>query len=302
LFEPLAGRHSSIAAMLVVRPRTRAALCTLIATSSLAWGNPALAIEKVACVEAAEAGQRLRKQGQLVEARDRLLVCANPDCPDVVSQDCTGWLGEVQRSLSSVSVKAHAARGEPLSDVAVFLDGAELPERAPTAMIDVDPGDHVLRCERAGFKPTELHMRLSEGERGREIECRLLPLDQQAHEDPRARVDADLFKAPPELPTTRAASVPWVVWPLGALGAVGIAGFASFGVWGQAQQNSLRTGTMACAPYCTPEQVSPVRTKFLIADVSLGVGIAALAAAGIVALLHPHSAPAKPTTTSSTLP
>jgi hypothetical protein len=296
LFELLAGGHSRIAAMLVVRPRTRAALCTLIAASSLAWSKPAPAIEKVACVEAAEAGQRLRKQGQLVEARDRLLVCANPDCPDVVSQDCTGWLGEVQRSLSSLSVKAHTARGEPLSDVAVFLDGAELPERAPTAMIDVDPGDHVLRCERPGFKPTELHTRLSEGERGREIECRLVPLAQPTPEDARARVDADLFKAPPELPASRAASLPWVVWPLGALGAAGVAGFASFGIAGLEQERSLRA---QCAPLC--KDVSSVQTQFLIANVSLGVGLAALAAAGIVALLHPHSAPAKPAARSSAL-
>lgn len=287
--------------MFVVRPRTRAALCTLIATSSLAWRNPALALEKVACVEAAEAGQRLRKQGQLVEARDRLLVCANPDCPDVVSQDCTGWLGEVQRSLSSVSVKAHTARGEPLSDVAVFLDGAELPERAPTAMIDVDPGDHVLRCERAGFKPTELHTRLSEGERGREIECRLVPVAQQSPEDARARVDADLFKGPPEPLTNRGGTVPWVVWPLGALGAVGVAGFASFGIAGQEQEKSLRSGPSACAPSCTPGETSAVRREFLIGNVSLGVGLAALAAAALVALLHPHSPPAKPAARSSAL-
>jgi hypothetical protein len=289
--------------MLVVRPRTRAALCTLIATSSLAWTGPTLAIEKVACVEAAEAGQRLRKQGQLVEARERLLVCASPDCPDVVSQDCTGWLGEVQRSLSSVSVKAHTPRGEPLSDVAVFLDGVERPERAPTAMIDVDPGDHVLRCERAGFKPAELRARLSEGERGREIECQLVPLAQPTPEDARGRVDADLFKAPPEAPASRGGALPWGVWPLGGLGVVGVAGFASFGLLGQAQQNALLNGPAGtrCAPYCTPGEVEPVRTKFLIADVSLGVGLAALTAAAIVALFQTRSPPATATARSSAI-
>src|SRR5882672_2346055 len=105
--------------MPAVSSRMRQALCALVATSLPAWSTPAFAIDKVACVDAAEAGQRLRKEGQLVAARDRLVVCASPECPEVVSQDCTGWLGLVQRSLASVIVKAFGVRGEPLSDVGV---------------------------------------------------------------------------------------------------------------------------------------------------------------------------------------
>ncbi len=169
--------------MVAVGPGARILPCALAVAVSLATCGAALAADKVACVDAAEAGQRLRKEGHLVAARDQLLVCASRDCPDVVSQDCTGRLGEVQRSLGSIVVKAHSASGEPLSDVSVSLDGIELAERAPTAGIDVDPGDHVLRCERAGFTPVEQPVRVQEGERGDEIDCRLAPVTPEATSD-----------------------------------------------------------------------------------------------------------------------
>jgi hypothetical protein len=258
----------------------------------MATGSTALAADKVACVDAAEAGQRLRKEGHLVAARDQLLVCASRDCPDVVSQDCTGWLGEVQRSLGSVVVKAHSVSGEPLSDVSVSLDGIELAERAPTAAIEVDPGDHVLRCERPGFTPAEQPVRVQEGQRGDEIDCRLAPSTPTAPSDRPSKGDPRIFETPPPPPATRG-PLPWVVWPLAGVGVAGVGAFTYFGLSGKAEENSL-LGPTGCAPKCTPEQTDPARTKFLIANVSLGVGIVALGAAAIVAILHQSAPPPPP--------
>jgi hypothetical protein len=89
------------------------------------------------------------------------------------------------------------------------------------------------------------------------------------------------------------------VWPLGGLGIAGIGTFTYFGLEGKAEENTLR-GKTGCAPKCTPTQLEPVETKFLVANVSLGVGVVALAAAVIVALLHESSAaPTTPTTAGS---
>jgi len=203
-------------------------------------------------------------------------------------------LGEVQRSLGSVVVKAFGADGEPLSDVSVFLDGTELAERAPTAAIDVDPGDHVLRCERAGFTPAEQPVRVSEGERGDEVNCRLAPATPKAPGDRRTKGDPRIFQALPPVPAARG-PLPWVVWPLGGLGVAGIGTFAYFGLAGKAEENSLR-GKSGCAPKCTSAQLEPVETKFLVANVSLGVGVVALAAAAVVALLHENSSAATTST------
>ena len=280
--------------MLAVGPGARTLPCALAGVVLLATCSTALAADKVACVEAAEAGQRLRKEGHLVSARERLLVCASRECPDVVSQDCTGWLGEVQRSLGSVVIKAYSVDGEALSDVSVFLDGTELAERAPTAGIDVNPGDHVLRCERAGFTPAEQPVRVSEGERGDEVNCRLQPATPKAPDERRPKGDPRIFQTLPPKPATRG-PLPWVVWPLGGVGVAGIGTFAYFGLAGRAEENSLR-GKSGCAPFCTPAQLEPVQTKFLVANVSLGVGVVALAAAAVVALLHENSSTATTST------
>jgi hypothetical protein len=275
--------------MRVARPRFRRAVGSLVAASLATWSLPARAIDKAACVDAAEEGQRLRKEGRLISARDRLLLCASPECPDVVSQDCTGWLGEVQRRLASVVVRARDTHGAALGDVAVSLDGAMLTERAPTAAIELDPGDHVFRCERAGFEATQQRVRVAEGERGGEITCRLKSL-----EPPPETPSETPAPAEPTRSTTGAApSIPWTVWALGGFGVAGIGSFAGFGLSGKSDENAdARPKTQGgCAPDCTNNQVDSIRTKYLVADISLGVGLVALGAAVVIGVLHASASP-----------
>jgi hypothetical protein len=268
--------------MRVARPRIRRAprsIASIVATSVLAWSLPAGAIDKAACVDAAEAGQRLRKEGRLISARDSLLVCASPECPEIVSQDCTGWLGEVQRRLASVVVRARDTHGEPLGDVVVSLDGAMLTERAPTAAIELDPGDHVFRCERSGFEVAQRRVRLAEGERGGEVVCELKSLATPA-------ATSTETAAPVERPssaTTAGASLPWTVWALGGLGVAGLGGFAAFGLWGRSDEN---WASDHCKPNCGPDVVDPIRTKYVVADVSIAIGLVALGAAALIGVIH----------------
>jgi hypothetical protein len=60
--------------------------------------------------------------------------------------------------------------------------------------------------------------------------------------------------------------------------------FAALGGTGLATRASLSS---SCAPFCTDAQVQPVRTRFLAADISLGVSTAAAAAAIVVFVLRP---------------
>lgn len=274
--------------MSVASLRLRRALCVLMATSPTLWSRPSLAIDKAACAAAAEAGQRLRKHGQLVSAREQLVVCASPDCPPVVSQDCTGWLGEVQRSLASFSVRAHDERGQPLREVTVLLDGNVLPQTAPTAPMEVDPGTHVVKCEHEGFAPSEREVPLAEGERGFEVDCELVALiaprvASSVEESPAPVPGPSLARVPAVIEPPRA-SMPWVVWPLAALGAAGAAGFIGFGIAGRNEESAL-----TCGPYCLADAVRPAKTDFAVADISLVVGAVALGAAALVLLMHAQS-------------
>jgi hypothetical protein len=259
---------------------------TLVTVSLALGATPAAAVDKVACVQAAEAGQRLRSHGQLLSAREQLLVCSSAECPAVVSQDCTSWLGAVQRSLASAIVNARDSNGQPLTDVSVTVDGRLLPERAPTAAIDLDPGEHSIRCDREGFAEAVVPATLGDGDRGREIVCSLEPLQprpSQPAPPATAHLPAAALQPTPPAPRGSSGGLPWTVWAFGGLGLAGVGTFAGFALSASSDQNALRH---SCAPYCPSSKVDPVATKFTVADVSLGVGLVSLGTAALIALLY----------------
>jgi hypothetical protein len=70
--------------------------------------------------------------------------------------------------------------------------------------------------------------------------------------------------------------VPAGAWVLGGVGLAAMGVFAYFGATGLSDSNTLHT---TCSPGCTDAQVQPVRTKLIVADVGLGVGVLSFAAA-----------------------
>jgi hypothetical protein len=262
-------------------------VATLVTISLALGASPAAAVDKVACVQAAEAGQRLRGRGQLLSAREQLLVCASAECPAVVSQDCTSWLGAVQLSLASAIVTARDSSGQTLTDVGVTVDGRLLPERAPTAAIDFDPGEHTVRCDREGYSEAVAYAKLGDGERGREIVCSLEPLQPRPSAQPAPSAPAQVPPAAlqPSSPAPQGPShgVPWTAWAFGGLGLAGVGTFAGLALSASSDQDALRH---SCAPYCPSSKVDPVATKFTVADVSLVVGLVSIGTATLIALLH----------------
>ena len=265
-----------------------AAVGLLLAAPIVVWAPLAGAVDKASCVAAAEEGQRLRRQGLLIAARNQLEICARPECPEIVSHDCSGWLKEVSGVLASLVVTAHDPAGNAVPDVDLVLDGSATTQHPPTSAIELPPGQHVVRCERQGFVPWEAHVDLAEGERDHAIDCELT---EAAPAPAVARRPASPFTSPlPEAAAPRdepSSGVPWVVWPLAGLGVAGFASFAAFGVSGTNDQNALKR---TCAPYCSASQVDPIATKFTVADVSLAVGAVAAGAAVLVVLLRPGAA------------
>jgi hypothetical protein len=75
------------------------------------------------------------------------------------------------------------------------------------------------------------------------------------------------------------------------LAVAGGALFAGFGASGIADEDALRK---SCAPFCTSSQVSPISTKFAIADVALATGgVAAIAAIVFWVVWSQHRSPEK---------
>jgi hypothetical protein len=76
-------------------------------------------------------------------------------------------------------------------------------------------------------------------------------------------------------------------------GGVALAGFATaaaLGIWALHERSALEG---SCGPFCTDAEVSPLRTKLVIADVALGTAVVALA---VGAYRYFTRAPASPPT------
>ena len=67
-----------------------------------------------------------------------------------------------------------------------------------------------------------------------------------------------------------------ISYGLAGLGAAALGSFAFFAITGKSDENDLHD---SCSPNCPEDDVDAVRTKYLVADISLGVGIASLGAA-----------------------
>jgi hypothetical protein len=146
----------------------RAWACALVAAGA---ANPTLARAEPSaadqCIAAAEQSQPLRHDGKLRAARQKLLACSRPECPAVVRADCTKWLADLDGVMPKVVLSAVDSRGADLADVRVSFDGEIVAQRLDGKEIEIDPGTHTVRFERAGSAPIEQQVVVRETERHR---------------------------------------------------------------------------------------------------------------------------------------
>ncbi len=258
-----------------------AALATAV---TLAAADPPPAPTKNQCLDAYEAGQRLRKASQLRAARDQFAICGNAACPDFAKQDCTKWLGEVDASMPTVVLIARDANGAAIEAVHVTIDGHPLTERADGRPIAVDPGPHDVRYE-AGGKVLDAHVVVAEGVHDQQLVADFSKAAPTALPAPApAPSPAPPPPPPPPAPPT-GKTLPTAAWVLGGVAVVGAASFVTFAVLGRS--------TQSCAPDCTSSQVSTLRRDYLVADISWIVGLAAAGGALYFVLRPaPSAAPA----------
>ncbi len=224
------------------------------------------------CLSAPIDGQQQQRAGKLMQARASYLACSKRTCPKVIVQDCEHWLREVEDALPSVILAARDTAGHDLLDARVSVDGA--PAAPVTALgIPLDPGQHVFVFQRDGSPPVQEVALLRAGEKNREI--------------------TGIFKGPGMKPVLTERPIPLSAWVAAGVGVASFAVFGTFGALGVSQRSSD-----GCATGCTADQKSSVDTKFVVADVGLGLGVAALGAAVVLYLARPEvvveSGPAKP--------
>jgi hypothetical protein len=221
------------------------------------------------CLEAHEQGQRARKAGRLLAAREALVACAAAACPGLVRADCARWGDEVDVELPTIVLDVVDRAGRPLGDARVLVDGAASSARLDGRPLALDPGSHVVRVERGdGSAAGVATLVLPTG-----VKNRLVPL---VLDDPAA----------PRPAIARTA----VAIAFGGVAAVALANFAYFAATGQRGYDDLRA---RCAPRCDPAESDAVRGKLVAADAALVV--AGVASIGLAAtLLWPRPEPSPP--------
>ena len=240
-------------------------------------GAQAASDSKKACLVQHEAAQNFRRTGKLLEARDAVLVCSREECPAVVRADCGDWLELVSKTIPSLVIRAKL-NDQDVFDVRVSVDGKVVTSHLDGTPIELNPGAHTFRFEYSNFDPISQEILVLEGEKNRVVAANFVKAAPVSMQPPKAPER----EAPAPIETYR--PTPVLTYVLGGVALAGVAGFAAFGISGQSEKKELET---SCRPTCSNGDLQPVQTRFLLADVSLGIAIVSTVTAGIVYLARP---------------
>lgn len=249
----------------------------LVLTAVVTSASPARA-DNEACLAAYTDNQRLRKSGKLIEARAALTTCVEEACPDLVRQDCTLWLDELEAALPTVVFAVRGPDGDVV-DAAIEVDGVPLEAALEGRPVPLDPGRRQLRFVHEG-ETIERSIVVRQGEKARLIEVRFGTAPPPVTEPPRGDVAASGGDG-----LLIAGAV------VGGLGVVGMAVFAGFGITGMRDADALHESCGAEAPppatnTCTQEAIDAVHSDLVVADVALGVGAVLLATGVTLLVVH----------------
>jgi hypothetical protein len=253
------------------------AIFLLLTTPGLARGD-----EKHECVSASYDGQKLRDEGKLLDARAQFVRCAVEECPALVVAECARWLKEIEERVPTVVFAVRDADGHDVLSATVSIDGKPLVGALEGRAVPVDAGRHTFRFAADGKIPVLQEVIIREGERGRVVAATLRPVV--------------VSPAPEEVRQPPL----WPAMLAGSVGVLAIGGFAVVGGIGQSEKNQLEQ-SCASSRSCASGDVDAARTKLVLADVALGVGVLAIGLAAYLfvdramarANAPPHSAQAR---------
>jgi len=260
----------------MVAPRRRVALAlALVALGpgrALAQGS-----SKQECATAYEQAQEMRSSGKLLNAREALVLCAQEVCPAFVQSDCAQWVTEVERELPTIVIAAKDKNGDDTTAVRVTVDEVLFAPELGGKALAIDPGPHKFRFELEGADPIEKQIVIRQGQKDRAIEVSFAPPEADPLES--SPYGAAAAGAEPEKDEADAAGGqpgPLRTWAYvaGGVGVAGLAGWVVLGLMGKAEQSDLENS--GCKPNCRQADVDSIDTKYLMADISLAVGVVGL--------------------------
>jgi hypothetical protein len=244
----------------------------VVLLASISMPSIAAAAESLTCSTAYEKAQEENTAGHLKAALVHLKSCVDPACPKFMRDDCLRWMDQAESAVPTVVFTARRD-GKDLAAVAISCDGVPIVSSLDGKAVPVDPGRHNFSFTVPGLDPIARSIVIREGERNRIIEVDF----KSAREDEATAMSTESATADRAAEPGQSGTVKrYLAYGLGGLAAVGIAGFAGFGIAGNNQKRDLER---TCSPSCQASQVDQVKTKYVLADAFLGVGLVAAAVA-----------------------
>lgn len=270
-------------------PSCAAFVCAIIVASIGAARRVDAAENDRACSAAYSRAKDSERSAHLLEARELLQTCAKAYCGKVLYEACTAMYTQVEADIPSVVPVVIDGNGAPRTDVQVTMDGEPLAARIDGRAVPVDPGLHEFVFSTSDGVFATRKVLVVEGQHNRAIspEASNQPAPDRklaavgntgstgepekgaSPEGPKLAADNGVAEPPAK---RRSLMLPYT---LASVGLVGLAGFGLMTEWGRKDNTELAQ----CSPACPPSSVNHVRRMYVAADVSLGVGIAALAGA-----------------------
>jgi hypothetical protein len=191
-----------------------------------------------------------------------------------VQTDCAQWLTEVSRDLPTIVVVAKDKSGEDTTAVTVTMDGSPFLSQLDGKAVNVDPGPHTFHFELEGADPIDQQIVIRQGQKDRVVAVSFAPAAAEAVGPSPYATAAKGEGAPVDTEKKGAGPLRTWAYVAGGVGAAGLIGFAVVGGIGKAQENDLRD--QHCSPNCSRSDTDSIKTKYIVADVLLGVGIAGI--------------------------
>lgn len=223
--------------------------------------DPSVANKKAECVAALDKAQASKASRKLVDARASYVTCSHEACPDMIREDCSKGLREVDESLPSITLAA-TMDGKDATDAKVSLDGEVIEGGLDGRSIPLDPGSHSVRFERTGSPPQEQKIVAREGQKNQLV----------------TGVFPGTRPVGGHVGTEGGTKIPIV--PLAFAGTGVIALGAAFFVHLSMQSRANELGDR-CAPTCSQSDRNDLSDRLVLRNVVLGVGIGALVVAAV---------------------
>lgn len=269
---------------------SRSLLAGSLALSIALASVPGLADTK-ACIASHASAQREAKAGHLKQASQLYTQCgSDPTCPEQLRSECAELLEKIRNNVPSVIFSVIDGKGADQTSVKVYADEALVTDGLDGRPIELDPGKYHFRFVLPDGSTLTSDVLVREGDKNRVIEVRAA---QEKGAEPATAPVAGGAALPVEQPPKPVEQgTPVAAWVMTGVAAAGLATFGTFALLGSSDKKKLDDCSPGC-PDSEHDRRDSLKTKYLIADIGLGVGAASAIVAGILFMSSGSSAEAE---------